>query len=483
MASENISFDNIPTSIRKPGIYTENNTSQAVQSLPTNAVKVALLAQKTSSGVGTSDVPVRCFSESDLILDAGTGSIGHLSGRAMLTANPNIILDLVPIADAVGTAAEGTVVVSGVNSTNAGSVVLWVGNERVEASVAVGDDADAVADSLNTAIIAREHVMPITSSVSTDTITFVARNDGELGNNIPVSSSQSSVLGDTTLAITQPTGGATDPSIANALTGIYPGNYNLICNTLNNSTALGLLKTHLDSVEAPTENRPAIGTIGYTGVQATCETLCGTTLNSERLTCGFIPYDATSERGHSLDYEVGAAYTGVIASEEDPARPLNTLILRGIAPSNLEKRLSRSQQESLLLNGVTPLEVQPGEEVGIVRAITTYATSSTGYADVSLLDVTTMRTLDFVRLSLETRLSSVFPRAKLSERTPKKVRTQIIDVLFKLEKLEIVEKVAENLDKIIVERDSVDANRINAAVPCDVVNGLHVLGIRIDLYL
>ncbi len=473
----------ISRSIRKPGTYTENDISLAVTSLPANSQKVALLAQKTSSGIGTANKPVSILSESDLVLYGGTGSIAHLAGKALLDANPSVDLDLVPLSDGAGTDSTGTITISGADSTNAGSIVCWIGNERVEAAVAVGDSTDTVASTLNTAIAASENMMPVTTSVSDNVITLVARNYGELGNEIPVSYKMDAVLTDTTATVVQPTGGTVDPSISDALTGIYPGSYNLISCSLNNDTALGLLKTHVDAVSAPTEGRPSVGVYGYTGVQATVETQAGTTLNSERLSVGYLPYDSTSERGHSLSYEVGSAYCSKLAEEEDPARPLNTMVLTGIAPPALEKRLSRTQQESCLENGVTPLEVQPGEEVGIVRAVSTYITSAAGYPDVSMLDITTIRTLDYTRFAIEVRLTSVFPRSKLSEKTPAKVRTQILDVLYDLEEQEILEKVAENADKVLVVRDAIDKNRVNCSIPADVVNGLHVIASTIHLYL
>lgn len=482
MASSNVSFDNIPTSIRKPGIYTEYNTSLAVQGLPINAQRIALLAQKTSAGTGADNTPVKVFSESDLVLYGGTGSVAHLAGVAVLNANPNVDMDLVPIPDGAGADSTGTMTITGPVATLAGSIETWIGNVRTEASIAVGDSSSTIAQSMQTAIEAVEHVMPITSAITDNVISVYARNLGTLGNSIPVSYKVTSAS-DTTAVVVQPTGGSTDPSLATSLTNIYPGDYNLIVNTLNNDTALGLLKTHLVSRSSATEDRPAIGVFGYTGVQATIETLCGTTLNSDRMSCAYLKYAKTSERGHSLDYEIAGAYAGVIASEEDPARPLNRLVLGQIAPCALESKLSRTQQESLLTNGVTPLENQVGEVVGIVRSLSTYTTSAAGYDDPSMLDLTTIRTLDFTKLAIETRLDQVFPRSKLSERTPAKVRTQILYVLLQLEQLEIVERVEANKDMVICERDSVDANRINCAIPVDVVNGLHIIANRIDLYL
>jgi phage tail sheath gpL-like len=76
-----------------------------------------------------------------------------------------------------------------------------------------------------------------------------------------------------------------------------------------------------------------------------------------------------------------------------------------------------------------------------------------------------------------------FPREKLSTKTPPKVKSELLDVLFKLEDLEIVEEVDANKDGLVVEKDLQDPNRLDAKIPVDVVNGLHVFAGRIDLLL
>jgi phage tail sheath gpL-like len=127
--------------------------------------------------------------------------------------------------------------------------------------------------------------------------------------------------------------------------------------------------------------------------------------------------------------------------------------------------------------------VQPGEQVGVVRAITTYTLNPLGVADISYLDLTTVRTLDYVRRAVRERVTLRFPREKLSERTAARVRSEVLDVLVKLEELEIVEAVNANKPALVVERATVDPNRLNVRIPVDVVNGLHVLAGRIDLLL
>uniref|UniRef100_UPI0006C3F112 phage tail sheath C-terminal domain-containing protein n=2 Tax=Xenorhabdus TaxID=626 RepID=UPI0006C3F112 len=173
----------------------------------------------------------------------------------------------------------------------------------------------------------------------------------------------------------------------------------------------------------------------------------------------------------------------VIASEEDPARPLNTLPLAGMDITPVTHRASRNEQENALHNGLTPIEVGAGNRVQIVRAITTYTRNAEGVDDIALLDLTTLRTLDYTRKACRERISQRFPRDKLNERTRQKVRSELLDVLLKLEESEILENVEANKDKLIVERNDKDPNRLDAEIPADVVNGLHVFAGRIDLYL
>ena len=88
-----------------------------------------------------------------------------------------------------------------------------------------------------------------------------------------------------------------------------------------------------------------------------------------------------------------------------------------------------------------------------------------------------------MRKAWRQRIALRFPRDKLSDKTPGKVRSELLDVAYKAEELEIIENVDEWKNNLIVERDLQDANRLDAKIPCDVVNGLHVFAGVIDLIL
>lgn len=476
MASEHITFDQIPSSIRKPGKYFEFNNKLAVRTLPANEQRMLIIAQKTTDGSVAQLVPTNVFSDAEAAAYFGEGSLAHLMCRAAIKANAYLDLAVCALDDAAGAAAVETLTLTG-PATASGIAVFYIGDVRIEIPVASADTAVEIATAL-AAELAKHPDLPFIFAQGADpndhVITATAKNKGTVANQIDFAFETTATGVAGALAATTP--GATDPDIQDALDVVVPEQYEIIATPFNDETSLTSLKDHLDLVSGPLEQRPGVGVYGYDGVLATCTTLAGT-INSGRIVCAYC-------RGtKSPAFNIAAAFAAVMAFEEDPARPLNTLALKKIAAPAIASRFSRTEQENLLQNGVAPLEVGPGEVVQIVRAVTTYTLDPQGVEDISFLDVTTIRTLDYVRKSCRERIALRFPREKLSSRTPALVRDQLLDVLETLEDLEIVEEVEANADGLIVERDLQDPNRLDAKIPVDVVNGLHVFAGRIDLYL
>lgn len=476
MSSPNVSFDQIPSSIRKPGHYFEFNTKLAVRTLPSNQQRVLLVGQRLAT-VGPTAVAalqaVDVFNDQDVAVYFGAGSIAHRMARAAITANRYAQLTMITLDDAAaGVAAAGTVTITG-TATRPASMALVVGGQRVAIATDTGDTATDSAARLATAINEID-LMPVAANAAAGVVTLTAKHKGSSGNGIGVIvATRAAGLA---LAVVAMAGGDNDPDLAPALAAAFAGGHNIVVSPFSTESALTSLRTHLEAVGSPMEQRDAIGVAGTPGTLSAATTLA-LAVNSGLITLGWHHMSRMSSA------EIGAAYAAVIASEEDPARPLNTLEILGLDVTDAEARPGRVEQENALYNGVTPLEVGPGGRVQIVRAISTMTVNANGISDVALLDITTMRTLHYVRKSCRERVAQRFPREKLSSRMIPRVRSELLDVLIKLEELEIIEEVTANKADLIVERDSQDANRLNARIPADVVNGLHVFAGRIDLLL
>ena len=468
-----ITFTDIPSSIRKPGKYFEFNTALAVRTLPTNRQKLLIIAQRTTGGSVAELVPTEVFSDVEAAEYFGDGSQAHLMAKAAIDANPYVALSICAMDDAgAGVAATGTVTISD-PAPATGTLTLWVGNQSVSIAVTIADAVGVIATALAAEITATPS-LPVTAAADAAVVTLTAKNDGIQGNTIAVSYEAANSC--CAAVIVDMASGATDPDATNALAACVATQYDIIALSLNDATSIGLMTTHLDLVSGPLEQRPGVGVYGYSGVLATGTTLAGN-INHERAVCPFV-------RGtRSLDCEIAAAFGAILAYEEDPARPLNTLALTGIHAPAIASRLSRTEQETCLWAGVAPCEVGPGGDVQIVRAITTYTLNASSISDVSMLDITTIRTLDYVRKACRERIALRFPREKLNARVVSSVRSELLSVLYALEELEIVENVDDEKDALVVERSATDANRLNAKIPADVVNGLHVFAGRIDLIL
>lgn len=473
MASQNIAFDTIPASIRKPGAYIEFNTKLAVRTLPSNKQRLLIIGQRLAAGTVAALVPTSVFSDAQAAEYFGRGSMLHQMIQAAITANRYVEIQAIAVDDAAGSAAAVSTVTLAGTATAAGTVTLSIGGVSIQAAVSSGQNAAAVAATLLPLLTAQTD-WPVTTSVSGSGITVTARNKGTLGNDVAIEFT--SATPGITATIAQTTAGSVDPDITATLAAMVASSHEVIVTPYNTQSALTTLRTHIDNRSDSIEQRGCIGVFASRGTLSAATTLAGQ-INSGRIVGGLLPSTTTPS------YRLAAALAAVIAAEEDPARPLNNLQLVGVAVPNLANRLSRTEQENALANGVTPLMVGPGEQVQIVRAVTTYTTSAAGVPDISLLDVTTIRTLDYVRRACRERIVLRFPRDKLSNRTPAKVRSELLDVLLKLEELEIVEAVEDNQDGLIVERDLQDPNRLNARIPTDVVNGLHVFAGRLDLLL
>lgn len=470
-----IQFDTIPNSIRKPGVYIEFNTRLAVNTLPGNPQRVLVIGPMLDTGTADPLTAVSVFSDDEAAQYFGAGSLAANMAAAAIRANSYLQLDVIGLEDGVaGVAAGGALEIAGTASKN-GTLTLWVAGTEVAINVSSGDKPETIIPAL---VAAMQQVPELMVQGAYDTensqLTLACLSYGEWGNDISISAATTAT--GLTLTVTPMAGGEKNPDIQPALDAVFAAGHNILISPFSTDTALAALSEHLTSTGGAMEERGAVGSAGWTGSLGAGTTLASG-VNDGRIS---MPWYRGSVK---LPAVLAAAYGAVMASEEDPARPLNTLPLAGMDVVGMSQRESRNEQESALYNGLTPIEVGPGNTVQIVRAVSTYTVNQQGVEDPALLDITSIRTLDYTRKACRDRISQRFPREKLSTRTPPKVESELYDVLLKLDDAEILENVAANKDKLIVKKSGTDPNRVDSVIPADVVNGLHVFAGRIDMIL
>ncbi|MGP3123393.1 phage tail sheath C-terminal domain-containing protein [Serratia marcescens] len=478
-------FTDIPNPVYKPGAYFEFNTQLASRALATNDQKLLIIGQRlTGSASVNALTPVNVFSEDEAARYFGRGSQVFRMARAAIRANPYIQLTVIGLDDTTaGVAATGSLVING-TASGSGQVRLTVCGTPVSVAVSQGDKGDAVMAALASALTLQDD-LPLSATVGEidgpngsdvkptkiKALVLTARNKGTTGNECGLSCTVTAA--GLTATLKSMTGGQGDPPLDAAFSTVWAAGHTIIMLPYTSDDALAKLAVHLNGVSGPLEQRGAIGVTGWNGTLAAGTTLTSK-VNATRITCGWHPGSALPNG------ELAAIYGAVMAGESDPARPLNTLPLPGLDVTAQDNWPGRTEQENALMNGLTPFEVD-GSLVRIVRAVSTYVKNAAGVTDRSLMDITIMRSLDYVRLACRTRYTQRFPREKLTDARLARIRSELLDVLYTLEGLEIVENVDALKDQLVVTRDKQDATRADASIPAAVVRGLHIFAAVIYL--
>jgi len=188
------------------------------------------------------------------------------------------------------------------------------------------------------------------------------------------------------------------------------------------------------------------------------------------------------------------AATATAALDNDPARPLQTLVLDGMLAPGEAARWRREERNLLLYDGISTFTVAADGSCAIERAITTYQVNGSGLPDASYLDVETLATLAVLRRTLRARLAQKFPRHKLANDgtnfgagqaivTPSILRAELIALAREWETRGWVENIDDFKAQLIVERNADDPNRVDALIPPDIINQLRVFAGQIQFRL
>ncbi len=484
-----ISFNQIPIDIRVPGQYIEMDNTLALQGLATMPNKILVLGQRLATGSVAEAVVKRILSASQGEDYFGRGS--QISNMITALKNANDYTDCYAVAlddDAAGVAATGTITLGGA-PTASGTLCLYIGGQRVRIAVASGAALADIATALAAAINA-ETDLPVTAAAVDAVVTTTARNDGENGNYIDLRINYQT--GETTptgltVTIVAMSGGSGNPDISTALAAIGDEQYHTIIMPWVDAANLTELETMLDDRWGPMIQKEGMFFACAPGSHATATTL-GESRNSQ-----FGCY--MGAQGSPTLPEVIAAVVGAVdAYEPDPARPRQTLKLEGIKAPREEDRYTLSERNLHLHDGISTFMVDAGGNVLIERLITSYQTNAFGVEDISYLDVCTIRTLAYLRYTVRARIALRFPRHKLADDgtafdpgqaivTPSSIRAELIALFKEWMAAGLAEDIEQFKTNLIVQRNSLDPNRVDAIIPPDVVNQFRVFAASVQFRL
>lgn len=143
-----------------------------------------------------------------------------------------------------------------------------------------------------------------------------------------------------------------------------------------------------------------------------------------------------------------AALAGLLATQTDPALPLNSAVLPGL--SGVTELWTEARLDALLRGGVTPLECVGGS-VSVIRAVTT-CTTVDGTADATFRELNTILVIDEVLPALRSALQQQFSRMKNTAVTRSAIRNQ---VLVELER-RVAAQIIDSYDTLTVTQNADD---------------------------
>ena len=498
-----IAFNNIPTTIRTPGAFVEVDNSRALKGLLANPYKVLLIGQKIAAGTAEDDVLYALTADGLADGYFGPGSILARMANVFKGNNGNVEVYGMAVEDpAVGVAASATIQFSialsatGASLSGTAPYNLMLNGVQIKETLYSGwSNAD-----INSAIVSTINAystLPCTASTNAaSALNLIAAQVGAQGNYLDLRAnyydgqSDPKGFGDSA-TITEFANGSGDPDVGSAWAVIDGEQYHMIVQPYVDTANLKEVEDELADRFLPLEDMWGHGITCVRGAHASCATL-GNARNSPHNTI-MGNYDSPS-----APEEWAAALGAQVAFNlnQDPARPLQFLQLKGVVPPPKASRFSRAERDILLYDGIATNTYDSVGTPVIERCITTYKTNALGLPDSSYLDIQTLATLAEIRFQYKARMVNRFiiPRFKLADDsfpvqpgsfvvTPKTLKQETIALFTQLRDRGLIENLADFIDNLVIERDASDVNRVNVLLPPDLINQFRVLAAVIQFIL
>lgn len=521
-----IGFNNVPANLRTPGVYPE-----VVGDSPGYPNQRTLIV---GQAIGTGEAaPMKCSSTAFAVKRWGAGSQVASMVERYLSNDPDADLWVIALGDdGAGTPATG--MIDYTHSPDEDGVInLYIAGRLVTINVtkdqAPADIATATIAAINGYFDANDLglkkkrarflgvAMPVTAAAVVGHATQVgltANNAGTAGNYIDIqinyfgASGQQKQIKGLTVTITDMAGGATDPDISGLDAALGDTKFDFIVQPWTTDAALNAFQTiMLDSTGRWKPSRKIFGhvfTAARFASNGTNAQTFGLARNDRHMTV--VAYENSAPHP---PYDVAAAYAGAFArwSRIDPARPSQGLAINVILAPLRHVRFSDAVRESLLGSGLALMDYREDGTCRILRAVTTYQVDDNGTPDVSFRDTETLYTLMAVVRQFVADWSATYPRAKIIDDDVaygpgNNFNAGLPDqpvVSIKTGKATLVATYGRMCTgdgrpilltdqpyfarNLVLQRNSVDPNRMDALLPITLATGLRVTAMKVDFAL
>ena len=414
----------VAPSVRSPGVYMSVNLLAGTSSPGSGQLKVLLLGTKSSAGTATADTQLSTnVAPSDVQTLAGIGTPAHLASKRLFEEYGLAAVDYAAPAVSAGVGATFTLTFAS-TPTIAQTFTLIVQGRTMQTTWAAGVTATTFAGTVATMIGANTAYVSVTAAnggtaVCTGTAKFV----GSWANDIIVYALLSGGSGGTVdgaLTVTKNmTSGTLSADPTNVLSLVTTREYAfiLLCDGNVAAQIAGATNPYAKiNVQIALYNSGLNALlqqqiIGFSGTPTQANTVGG--IFNVGTNCL-----AYTNAGMSLPCEYAAAECGARLREitTDPAVNRIGMVYRAALSGPLDtvaSKITATQQESALNNGVSVNDFGQDGLLFPVRPITTYATDTNANADNRLLDVSRVDGTYAVARDHRTRIPQLFKGKKI----------------------------------------------------------------------
>ncbi len=504
MSLSDVPFNEVPSNIRVPFFWGEFNSGGSPYE---NFVRPLLIGQTTSAGSATAGVPYGpIMSHADAVAKFGpTSMLVGMYDRASAAA-PLQPFWALPLADPAGAAATGNIVFTAPGVT--GAAILYVCGREVEFQINSSDSAATIASNAAAAINAMNAVglppgnnIPVVAAVDGSNnakVDVTAAHVGGLSNGLEllVAADQPNLLNSGNAVVSAMSGGSGTPLLSTPLANLGSTQYDWIAGPYADPTSLNEIQSFLSDQDgrwSPAEQLFGHYTTAYIGQTLSTLVTFGDGRNDQHTT---VFGGWGSGASPSPPWEIAAALVGIealhLANPPELSRPLQTLQLPNIQPPRDETTWwTTTERQALYTDGIAGGTVTVDGICAIDRMVTTYQQTTSGIADQTFLDIETMAQGMFSMRYLRTAVTDAWGRAALADAnpynlpnmaTPQAVAETLIFAYTSLCALGVAQHPELFQQYVVVQKDPLDADRLNAYIPENVIGQLRVFAANVTAF-
>jgi phage tail sheath gpL-like len=333
----------------------------------------------------------------------------------------------------------------------------------------------------------------VTAAAVGAVVTLTYRHKGVIGNlydvryNYRTGDALPTGVGLTIVAVGTATAGTSTPVLTTLIANMANFWFHNWIHSFNDATSLLAIETDLETRFGPLNGKEGAASSAAAGTFSTLATL-GNSRNSKQTAiwgqAGINPLTPP------LRFAAACVAVATLAIQADPARPVQTLQVKGVVAPAVADLFTDSERNLLLYDGISTTKVV-GDVVQLERWITTYKTSPVGAPDEAYLDVTTRFTLLYLRYDFRTQHQLKFPRHKLADdgtrfasgqavMTPKIGKAFAVGWFRQKEIQGLVQNGDQFKRDLIVERQAGNPNQLNYLLPPTLLGKLIVTAVQLQ---